>query len=264
MRARVLAAASLLVLSCQPGPPGPMYAPGPQPAPGPGPVEPAPIAGCDVLFAAAFDGDVLTVTAHNHGPAEVTFSLPDRCPAGPLAFEGLPDGFDVYSTCAMGACPDDLPPRSYTVPAGGSVEVVRTALALGGDACNAAVAVGGSYSIMAIVPDDLGIAACATPAVVTPGGGGEPVQEPPPQASQVDPRACTADADCEVYCPDVEGCCGWSCGCRNAINRNHRDVFTAQHAQSCERQPDCPAMGCAYEPAHAAECVNGRCRAARW
>jgi hypothetical protein len=72
-------------------------------------------------------------------------------------------------------------------------------------------------------------------------------------------RACTADTDCTIHCPSVKGCCGWPCGCTNAIRRDRIGDFDAQYARSCRRAPDCPAMGCAYEETMRARCHQGRC-----
>jgi hypothetical protein len=78
-------------------------------------------------------------------------------------------------------------------------------------------------------------------------------------AASIDLHACTTDADCIIYCPAVRGCCGFPCGCTNAINRNARAAAVAEHQRTCRRAPNCPAVGCIHRDAHSARCNAGRC-----
>ncbi len=238
---RLVVAAFLALLGCQPGP---------APQVGPGPAPRAHDPACDVVFEIAVEGGVMTVTAFNPGADAVAFHLPGGCE--PIGFEGMPDHYDYYEICMAGECPEGMPHRIALAP-GERTMVTQTSLPLDGGVCNPPVPPG-RYTVRPVVtsPD---ARVCVDEVVV------EQVAAPAPAASTGDPAACTADGDCEVYCPEVQGCCGWTCGCRNAINRSQRDAFAAAHAQSCARTPDCPAMGCAYEPAYAAACVNGRCQA---
>lgn len=92
----------------------------------------------------------------------------------------------------------------------------------------------------------------------------EPIREPSPEPSPTaagDFHACTADSDCIVHCPEVADCCGWPCGCTNAIHVAQREAFDAHYAATCETHPDCPAVACALEQHHYARCVDQRCRA---
>ncbi|MFO0557718.1 MAG: hypothetical protein U0269_06835 [Polyangiales bacterium] len=73
-----------------------------------------------------------------------------------------------------------------------------------------------------------------------------------------DPRACTGPGQCVLACPEVQGCCGFPCGCTQAIHRDHLAAFTAEYARTCRRAPRCEPVGCAYQM-RSASCVNGRC-----
>jgi hypothetical protein len=91
-----------------------------------------------------------------------------------------------------------------------------------------------------------------------------PDAAPPPPAKPApapnDPYACTTPADCVIDCPRVKGCCSLdACGCRHAIRRDRVAWFAAEYARTCQRTPNCPAVGCAHEPAMGAACRNGRC-----
>lgn len=62
--------------------------------------------------------------------------LRSPCPAGPVAFDGLPAGADPLHTCQAGACVSGVTTTTYDVPAHGSVPLGETTLAARGDACN--------------------------------------------------------------------------------------------------------------------------------
>ncbi|MCB9564664.1 MAG: hypothetical protein H6708_30125 [Kofleriaceae bacterium] len=115
-----------------------------------------------------------------------------------------------------------------------------------------------------------------TPAV-PPAPATEPAPaEPPPAEAPVEPapaapakpsgrpgavdyRACTSSSDCMTYCPRVGRCCVPSaCGCRNAINKAHKDDFDADFARQCAERPECPKMGCIYQRYEVA-CRDGQC-----
>ncbi len=95
----------------------------------------------------------------------------------------------------------------------------------------------------------------------------QPLQPvPPPRRPPVltkpervdDAQHCDKDGDCMIFCPRVSGCCGWPCGCRNAIRRDAAASFEKEYARTCQRPP-CPAVGCALEEAMWAQCRGGRC-----
>jgi hypothetical protein len=108
--------------------------------------------------------------------------------------------------------------------------------------------------------DDQDLKHVLEPAPATPA---RPATRPRPAAPAAadpsDPYACDAPADCVLSCPRAAGCCGWPCGCRHAIHRDHRDAFEAAYPKTCQKAPDCPAVACAHEPAVAATCRAGRC-----
>lgn len=88
----------------------------------------------------------------------------------------------------------------------------------------------------------------------------DPTTRPLPYPRPVPAYAqCQSDADCMIYCPNVPGCCGWPCGCRNAIRRDGTAAFLAEEARTCTRTPNCPAVACARQDAHMATCRQGRC-----
>jgi hypothetical protein len=104
----------------------------------------------------------------------------------------------------------------------------------------------------------------APPAPHTPIAPPAPPRPTAPPASPArdprDPYACDGPGQCVLVCPEVQGCCGAPCGCRHAIHRDHAEAFAARYADTCDRAP-CPAVGSAWEPAHGAACVSGRCTA---
>ena len=88
-------------------------------------------------------------------------------------------------------------------------------------------------------------------------------QDQPASPADADPRACSSSEECIIACPAVRGCCGWPCGCTNAVHRDRVSSFTAHYASTCTRTPNCPVVACAYEPATGAVCRAGRCEAER-
>lgn|GEM_PF-1988128 len=233
-----------------------------------GPLEPGAAAteSCPVAITLAIAGTGLrwevVVSAENRGAAVQELVLADRCPSGPIEFTGLPTGYDYYGACVMGACPGEARAARIGLGVGEQRELLRTTLELGASSCNAPVP-GGEYRLSALVPG-IEPACVASVALVvdTPTPPPTPTPTPPPNdpSAGVDFQACTADSDCIVHCPRIDGCCGWPCGCRNAINKAHVAAYDAHSARTCQKAPDCPAMGCAYEPHHFARCVNNRCR----
>lgn len=221
----------------------------------------APAESCPVALTLTISGTglrrELVVSAENRGTGVEELVLPDRCPNGPVEFSGLVAGYDYYGTCAMGACPGERAPTRLGLGRGERRELVRTTLELGDSSCNAPVPAG-EYRLSASVP---GVEpACVGSVVLVVDAADTPESESTPASADIDFQACTADSDCIVHCPRVDGCCGWPCGCQNAINKAHVAAFDAHYARTCEKAPNCPAMGCAYEPHHSARCVNNRCR----
>ncbi|MBK8172149.1 MAG: hypothetical protein IPK60_17640 [Sandaracinaceae bacterium] len=211
---------------------------------------------------------VLNATLLNRTQAPIEVTLPDRCPAGPIDFDGLGEGFDYYEACAAGACPGPRTPRVVQIAAGQTVQVATASLEFASSACQRLPSPG-HYTI---TPLPLQSAS----RVCTYGVGidvqAEPPPAPPPPAPPVvpapsapqafhssNPYACQSPSDCVISCPSAPGCCGWPCGCSHAINREHAAAFEANYPRTCQHQPNCPAMGCAYSPAMSATCRAGRC-----
>jgi hypothetical protein len=218
----------------------------------------------------------LLVTAENAGGAPATVELPDRCPHGPIDFEGLGPTFDYYGTCAAGACLARGAGSRVTLSPGQTLSLVEVDVALDGPGCSAPAPPG--RHLVRAIPPRTSAPACSVGATVevaaTPRAPPNPSPAPAPRVTPAppepgapsardpsDPYACDGPGQCMLACPEAPGCCGWSCGCRHAIHRDHAASFTANYPATCQRAP-CPAVGCAYEPAASATCRNGRCVAA--
>lgn len=255
---------ALGLASCSPSPSPPLRA-------RPGPAAPASAApeladSCPVAITVALAGTgprrELVVSAENRHTQVQELVLPDQCPSGPVEFTGLPGCYDYYGACAMGACVGERAPIRVGLGVGERRELARTTLELGASSCNAPVPAGEyrlSAAIPGVAPECIVGATLVVDETPTPPAP-SPAPEPASPSANIDFQACTADGDCIVHCPNVSGCCGWSCGCTNAINKAHEAAFDAHYARTCARAPNCPAMGCAYEPHHFARCVDNRCR----
>jgi len=210
----------------------------------------------------------LQVLIENATAHDLQFLLPDRCPVGPIDFDGLPDGYDYYQTCNAGAC---LGPRGMHALELGARErrtLLTVQLSAAGGPCNDQLE-RALYQIAPIAPT-VSYRVCVEPArldlrkVKLPPRPLAPAPAPERvRAPSSDPYACTSSDDCIISCPAVRGCCGWPCGCTNAIHRDQVASFVADYASTCTRVPNCPIVACAFEPATSAICLNGRCAAQR-
>jgi hypothetical protein len=225
--------------------------------------------GCDVVLRAAraeTRGTAIdvTVVVENRGDRALELELANRCPLGVIDFTGLPEGYDYYDGCAKGACLEH-PPVRIGVARGETRELEALTIDTAGHGCNGPLAPG-AYELRP-VPAGFPAGTCVEGLTIdVPSAAKPPAPAPAPDppkpapAASNDLRACSSSADCTIYCPEVKGCCGMSaCGCRNAIRRDRRADFEAAYAKSCQRTPNCPVVGCAYEPADSARCENGRC-----
>jgi hypothetical protein len=208
----------------------------------------------------------LSVVAENTAGHDLAFVLPDQCPAGPLALEGLAEDYDYYQTCNAGACPGPRGMQTVQLAARERRVLAQLKLDARGGACNAPLE-SAFYRVRAVVPP-LANRVCVEAASLDLRNVKIPLKpapkltpQPPPAAPASDPYACARSDECTIACPQVTGCCGWSCGCRNAIRRDQVDSFAARYSQTCSHPPHCPVVGCAYEPAASAVCRNGRCTA---
>jgi hypothetical protein len=275
MRARACCLWVAAVAACSSHPAPAQVEPAPA-APAPAAPAAAPAACAVTLRAALGDKRGATfdveVSLENRGEAALELELADRCPQGSVDFAGLPAGYDYYGTCAAGACPGERAPRRVRIDRGATRQLEAITIDPAGSGCNRPLAAG-AYELRPIL-DGVPAGTCVegvtlavaapTPAPAKPAPAKPTPAEPTPARpasaeSSVDPRACTAAADCVLFCPRVKGCCGFPCGCRNAVHRDQRDAFTAAYAKSCERHPDCPAMACRLDDAERATCQNGRC-----
>jgi len=100
------------------------------------------------VFWQANEGDNIELQAHvrNLTNDDLPLTVKDFCPAGVAAFQGLPEGYDYYTTCAAGACPD-LPPQVFIIPANQTVIIAAPAINLSGGTCNDPVPPALTYEI---------------------------------------------------------------------------------------------------------------------
>jgi hypothetical protein len=205
----------------------------------------------------------LYVTAENVGSAPLRVDLPDRCPMGPIDFEGLGAGYDYYSTCNAGACAGPRTPTTHALAPGQPKEVASTTIYLDGAVPCAEPLSPGHHRITPVAPAlDVPVCVVGTSLDVRPPPPppAPPRQEPPARKRDPsDPYSCEAPSDCVLSCPSAPGCCGWACGCRHAIHRDHREAFEASYPETCTKHPHCPAVACMHDPAIGATCRAGRC-----
>jgi hypothetical protein len=199
---------------------------------------------------------VLRVFAKNLTRQRLEFSIPERCPNGPVDFEGLPAGYDYYGTCASGACQGWPALRQIALPPGALQPLAEARVFIDGRAPCTTALPPGRYHVRPVAPRT-DVAMCVNEAALV-------IPEPPSERelteARKDPYFCLDSSECVLSCPEPSGCCGHPCGCRHAINARHRAAYEANYARTCSRPP-CPAVGCAYEPAAFAVCRNHRCQA---
>jgi hypothetical protein len=87
------------------------------------------------------DYDVVA-RARNLTSEAVTLELPDRCPQGPVVFQGLPGEYDYYVSCAKGACAGPREPLRFRLDPNQEVELTAVAISPGGGNCNQPLAPG--------------------------------------------------------------------------------------------------------------------------
>ncbi len=236
------------------------------------PLTPAPASACDLTLRVAIQpapgGDTFSVdvAAENTSGRPLDFDLDPRCPGGIVDLVGLGAGYDYYGNCAAGACPSPSGAKHVHLDVHGRQSLASTTIQARGGACTAALSPG-RHSIQAVAPP-LDLSVCSEAAAFDVSAASVPPSSPlvPARPAVVAPPApapanaeCVSSADCVLDCPTPPGCCGWACGCKNAIPRARVASFEADYAKTCTHPPHCLAMGCAYEPAVMAVCVNGRC-----
>jgi hypothetical protein len=193
----------------------------------------------------------LEALAENATDAPLSISFPDRCPQGPVQFHGLGSDYDYYRSCTKGACMGPREPVRFSLQPHEKRTIASVQLSPRGGNCVAPLAPG-HYEIAPIAPEHERKVCVVAAQLDVPARASARA----PKAS--DPYACETPGDCVLSCPEARGCCGFPCGCKHAIHRDHRAAFERDYPRTCERAP-CPAMGCAYEPAASATCHNGRC-----
>jgi hypothetical protein len=141
----------------------------------------------------------------NQSQQPIPIVLPERCPAGPVAFSGIRKGYDFYGTCQMGPC-QTLVAEQRRIAAPGKNELGSVVFDPAATSCNKPVA-RGSYRVSYPKPQvPKGIAVCGTfstsvrigvtPAPATPA-------PPPPTKPPMKPKAtCQNIQACGLACPN--------------------------------------------------------------
>jgi hypothetical protein len=162
-------------------------------------------ASCDLVLATRITAKgrwqyAVQLTAENVSTRSVAFVLPDRCPAGPLDLEGLPDGYDYYQTCNAGACLGPRGVQTVQLAPREKRSLVSIVLSAAGNACNPQLDPG-LYQVRPVAPPLAGVRICVEPARLdlrqwkpkpVPVAV-SPAEPPPPPASEPSaaPDACT-------------------------------------------------------------------------
>ncbi len=252
-------------------------APAPEPTPAAPPSSPAPApATSPVLLAPTTPGEVadiindcavdlrvqmdpgpspdrrVRVIAENKQNTAITLTLPERCPNGLIDFHGLDDGYDYYGTCNTGPCIKPNGTTTLKLKPHERRTLAETTLHLSGRAPCTKPLTPGKHMLLAEPPQNE-LPICSQPLFFEVPGKTLPAPVAPAGAE------CSTAADCVLSCPNAPGCCGWPCGCNNAIPRSKQASFEANYAKTCQRAPKCPPVGCAYQPAMGATCHAGRC-----
>jgi hypothetical protein len=155
----------------------------------------------------------ITAIVHNVSNRARSFELPDRCPAGPAAFFGLPGGYDYHRTCAMGACAEHKP-RRFSVEPGQRIEIDAVTIDPAGGSCNQPLP-SGQYHVGFTI---------TYPGVTCPGSwatvGETPKPAPAPPLPKTAPdrhTSCPGMPNCDLFCPggafarDNKGCTICAC-----------------------------------------------------
>jgi len=174
------------------------------------------------------DGFLLTATAT--AIRDVTIDLLDTCPGGPIAFTGLPSGYDLYGTCVMGRCAGQRD-RTETIAAGGTLMITEVELRTAGGSCNKPLPAGTRRLSFKPPPVVGGGEACG-PGNVKVKLGGKPRRDEPDEpevaldAGAAQPR-CKPMPACGLGCPngggfakDEHGCS--ICACAEDDRPDHR------------------------------------------
>lgn len=204
----------------EPAPPGPRTERVPvAPAPvEPEPVAPATSASCEVAFrtsaAPSTDGrSHLLVTAVNLTDHAIMTTQTARCPGPAARFEGLPPGYDVGETCAMGACVEPTTRTELSLAPGEARVIAEVAIATLGDSCNAALPAG-NHTVFGAA-SLAGVSTCVTQrATIHVAPPPNPQPEPPTTRDpheRCPPVACAYRA-CPPGRSPPPGCAG-QCGC---------------------------------------------------
>ncbi len=173
------------------------------------------------------NGYEVVARVHNPSARAVGFEAEDRCPSGPVVFRGLPDGYDYYGTCAMGACAGPRPRLKLVVAPGATLTLASINVDPEGSACNRELPLG-RYPVSFALEID-GTACEGGGAIVERLGRSEPppVPLPVPSAPPAGPNherpapkrgKCPPMPACGIACPpgssmahDAQGCSLCAC-----------------------------------------------------
>jgi hypothetical protein len=166
-------------------------------------------------------GKVQQITAYvrNLSKRTISFELPDRCPAGPAVFSGLPGSYDYHGTCAMGACAKHEP-RRFSVAAGERIEIDAITIDPAGGSCNRPLPAG-RHHVGFNIPYSSATCPGSWAAI---GEEPKPAPAPPLPKTAPDPGAkCPEMPICGLACPggafarDAKGCPLCACDDRRGV-----------------------------------------------
>ncbi len=191
----------IALAACQTAPVVEPARPDPDPAP-------AVASGCAIRYFVETSALSVVAMAENLSDAEVTVTLPDRCPGQPVVLLGLGDGYDADNTCTMGMCAyDEIPaPDTRRIPPHESIALASWTIDPTGSSCNAAL-VPGSYTV------SFDASAFTTSAATCGPDGATIVVDEPERAPEA---KCPPMPACGIGCPrgmahDENGCTLCAC-----------------------------------------------------
>jgi hypothetical protein len=150
---------------------------------------------------------VLTARVKNVTKGKLDVSVPDRCPQGAAAFQGLRAGYDYYAACTKGACAGPRESRRFTLAPGESVELAAVEINPARSQCDGALEPG-SYPMSFSFETPLKLCTGQLPVLEVPS---------PKPAVRKPSGSCPPQPACGIACPggalavDENGCTQCAC-----------------------------------------------------
>jgi hypothetical protein len=150
---------------------------------------------------------LLTARVKNVTKSKLDVSVPDRCPQGPAAFQGLRAGYDYYAACTKGACAGPREPRRFTLAPGESMEIAAVEIEPARSQCDGALEPG-SYTMSFSFETPLKLCTGQLPVLEVPS---------PKPAVRKPSGPCPPQPACGIACPggafavDENGCTQCAC-----------------------------------------------------